>query len=130
MEPCQQEQRITRIEASVDVISEKVNLVANDISVIRDKVEAVTKTVDEHDRALYGSNGSVGVVAKVVQSVETLEDLKVALRGKGEEPGLISDIRTLMNWMGEWKDGRKWLNRLLAGLAVAEVFRIILEVMK
>ena len=130
MQPCTQEHRITRIEASVDVISEKVNQVANDVSVIRDKVEAVTKTVDEHDRALYGSNGSVGVVAKVVQSVETLEDLKIALRGKGEEPGLISDIRTLMDWMGEWKDGRKWINRLLAGLAVAEVFRIVLEVMK
>ena len=130
MEPCQQENRITRIENAVGEIGEKVNNIAADVSVIREKIDGVTRTVEEHDRALYGNNGGVGVVAKVVQSVETLEDLKIALKGKGEEPGLISDIRTLMDWMGEWKDGRKWINRLLVGLAVAEVFRIILEVMK
>ena len=90
----------------------------------------MTDKVEEHDRALYGNNGNVGVVAKVVSSVETLEDLKMALRGKGEEPGLIADIRTLMNWMGDWKDERKWINRLLIGLAIAEVFRIILEIAK
>jgi len=130
MEPCQQEGRITRIEASVKVITEKVNRVAEDVSVIRANTEAMATKVEEHDRALYGNNGNIGVVAKVVSSVEALEDLKMALRGKGEDPGLIADIRTLMNWMGDWKDERKWINRLLIGLVVAEVFRIIIEIAK
>ena len=130
MEPCTQEQRITRIENTVGEIGEKVNTIAADVTVIRASTVAMTAKVEEHDQALYGNNGNVGIVAKVVSSMETLEDLKVALRGKGEEPGLISDIRTLMDWMGEWKDGRKWINRLLVGLAVAEVFRIILELAK
>ncbi len=102
-----------------------MNQVANDVSVIRNKIEVVTNTVEEHDRALYGNNGNVGVVAKVVQSVETLEDLKVALRGKGEEPGLISDIRTLMNWMGEWKDGRKWLLRAVMGAVIVQLIAML-----
>ena len=125
MEPCTQEGRITRIEASVNVITEKVNQVATDVSVIREKVEGVTEKVEEHDRALYGSNGSSGVVAKVVQSVETLDDLKVALKGRGEDPGLISDIKNLMGFMLEQKDERKWLLRAVVGVILAQLIGLI-----
>lgn len=121
MEPCIQEQRITRIEASVGAITKKVSQVSSDVSAIHDKMEAVTKTVEEHDRALYGSNGGVGVVAKVVQSVETLEDLKIALKGKGEDPGLIADIKNLMGFMADQKDERKWLARGVAMLVIAQL---------
>ncbi len=124
MEPCMQEGRITRIEASVNVITEKVNQVAGDVSVIREKVEGVTRTVEEHDHALYGNNGGVGVVAKVMQSVEVLDDLKVALKGKGEDPGLISDIRNLMGNMADQKDERKWLMRAVVGVIIAQLIGV------
>ena len=125
MEPCQQEGRISRIETSVEVITEKVNRVAEDVSVIRANTEAMAAKVEEHDRALYGNNGNVGMVAKVMQSVEKLEDLAVALRGKGEEPGLISEIRNLMNYVGEQKDERKWLVRAVTGVVITQLIALI-----
>ncbi len=97
---------------------------------IKDRVETITSTIEEHDRALYGNNGNVGVVAKVVSSVETLEDLKMALRGKGEDPGLIADIRTLMNWMGDWKDERKWLARVIIGVVITQLIGYVLIFLK
>ena len=130
MEPCTQENRITRIENTVGEIGSKVNTIAADVTVIRASTEAMAAKVEEHDRALYGNNGNVGVVAKVVQSVEKLEDLAIALRGKGEEPGLIAEIRNLMNYVGEQKDERKWMTRAVIGVVIAQLLGLLFMLLK
>lgn len=88
MEPCSQTDRILRIEKSVDEIGDKVSQIAGSVDILVVKITPFIEKVSEHDRALRGSNGDVGIVANV------------------------SDIR---NTIKEWADNQKWLFRLVVG---------------
>jgi hypothetical protein len=131
MEPCTQEGRITRIETAVTAIGEQVTTLVTSVNELKTKVEPVMARVEEHDRALYGNNGTVGIVAKVANSLEVLDDLKLALRGKEEEPGLIAVIKELSDKVNDITDERKWLLRLLIGavllFAVGGIYSLFVQ---
>jgi hypothetical protein len=48
--------------------------------------------VAEHDRALKGNNGTIGVIARVANSTGTMDDLGTTIRGRGDDPGLVGKI--------------------------------------
>jgi len=47
----------------------------DEINQLAPRIKLVLDQVAEHDRALKGNNGTVGIIAKVVTSVDTIEDL-------------------------------------------------------
>jgi uncharacterized protein YoxC len=102
-EPCRQEGRIKNIETKVDVITDKIDGIRPDIQVIKERLNATADTVEEHDRALRGSNDDVGLVAKVSETTESVNDLIKTLRGEGQDPGLIGAISRLTEKMSNWE---------------------------
>lgn len=113
MEPCSQEHRIARMETAIDGIANKVDGLAAEFQLLKVKVEDVLTNVEEHDRALKGNNGTIGLIAKVANALDVLQELNEALKGKGEKPGLISTIANLSDVVREWKDDRKWVTRVI-----------------
>ena len=110
-EPYQQEERIKHIEAKVDVITDKIEEIRPDIMVIKDRLVSTVETVEEHERALRGSNGDVGMVAKVSETTASVNGLIKTLRGERKDPGLIGARSRLTEKMTGWEDTWKWLTR-------------------
>jgi hypothetical protein len=121
MEPCTQRERIKRLKGAVDRIGGEVSQIASDVSVIKAKIELVFDMGQSHERALRGTNGDVGLTAKVTSAAQAMDEFTVALQRDKGEPGLIADIYTMKKWMGELKEERVWLTRLVIGIVVAEV---------
>ncbi len=119
--PCQQEGRIKNIEAKVDVITDKIEEIHPDIQVIKERLTATAETVEEHDRALRGSNGDVGLVAKVSETTASVNDLIKTLRGEGNDPGLIGALSRLTEKMGNWESTWRWLTRLVIGWVITSL---------
>jgi hypothetical protein len=122
MDPCTQTDRIGRIEEAVNGISAQVSALVTEFQVLKGKVEPVLAKVEEHDTALYGSNGNVGIVsdvARVSKALDVLDELNGALKGVGDKPGLISVISTLSEQMKEGKDTNKWVSRVVLGWVIA-----------
>ena len=71
---CQQEGRIKSIETKVDVITDKIYEIRPDLVVIKERLTTTYETVEEHERALRGSNGDVGMVAKVSETTASVND--------------------------------------------------------
>lgn len=130
MEPCSQENRISRMEAAIDIIAKKVDGLASDFQLLKARMEDVLLSVEEHDRALKGNNGTIGLIAKVAGALEVLSDLQEALRGRGEKPGLIAMIDKLAHVAEGWEDTKKWAGRLVAGWMITTVLMILLELLK
>jgi hypothetical protein len=130
MEPCTQEERIGRIEDAVEKIGGQVQTLLGDFQLLRSKVEDALQTVAEHDRALKGNNGTIGLIAKVANALDVLSDLQEALRGKGEKPGLIATIDRLVKITEEWADTRKWVSRLIWGWVITTLLMLLLELVK
>jgi hypothetical protein len=130
MEPCSQKDRIERLEGAVDKIGEEVSQIAVDVSTIKTRMEPLIEMVGIHDRALRGTNGDIGITAKVTKAAEAMADLTLALRGRADEPGLIGDIHSLKKWTAEMKDERKWLTRLVIGIVLAEIGGLLFVMLK
>jgi hypothetical protein len=93
-------------------------------------MEPFIEMVGIHDRALRGTNGDIGITAKVTKAAEAMADLTLALRGRADEPGLIADIHSLKKWTAEMKDERKWLTRLVIGIVLAEIGGLLFVLLK
>lgn len=128
--PCTQEERIARIEASVDNFGGKLDSLSTDVQLLTAEVRRVIPTIEEHDRALKGNNGTIGLIAKVASALEVLSDLQEALRGKGEKPGLIATIDRLTHITEGWEDTKQWAGRLIAGWLITTVLMILLEILR
>jgi hypothetical protein len=131
MEACTQEERITRIEISVTTVGEKVDGLTTDVKMLTQVVQQqVLPIVAEHERALRGENGNVGLIAKVVNTVDILTELNRAMKGEGEKPGLIAVIDNLVRVTTEWNDTKKWASRLVWGWGITTLLMIVLELLK
>jgi hypothetical protein len=91
---CNQVDRITRIEHTVDEIGDKVSQIATSVDILVVKLQPVIDKVQDHEKTLRGSNGDPGMV------------------------GAISDIGKTIS---SWADNQKWLFRLIIGWLVTTV---------
>lgn len=130
MEPCTQEQRITRIEQAVENIAEKVEGLVLEFQTFRARMDNVLLSVEEHDRALKGNNGTVGLIAKVANALDVLNELNLALKGHAEKPGLIATIDRLSKTVECWNDDRKWITRLIIGWVVTTILGLVVIALK
>lgn len=112
------EGRVTKLEQAIERIEIQVIQIGNDVTLLKEKLETVLCKVDDHQEVLYGDKGRRGLISKI----ETIDELNLALKGYGREPGLIADIQALNMKISEWDDGRKWLTRLIIGAVIAEIF--------
>jgi hypothetical protein len=115
--------RLTRVENTVTRIEDQMTSLVREFADFKERVEGM---IEDHQTALYGDKGKPGLVGQA----GTLEELRVALKGYGREPGLIAEIQDLAKRMGDWDDGRKWMNRLVIGMLVTEIILHVLEVGK
>jgi hypothetical protein len=113
-EPQSQDNRLTRVEMSVQRIELQLENMIKDLGDFKARIECV---IDDHQDALYGDKGKPGLIGQL----GSLEELRVALKGYGREQGLIADIQGLIATMAKWEDGRKWLNRLVIGMIVTNI---------
>jgi hypothetical protein len=58
------------------------------------QIKQVLDQVAEHERALRGNNGTIGVVAMVANSMGTIDNLDTTIRGRGEDPGLVGKLKS------------------------------------
>jgi hypothetical protein len=129
-EPSSHKERNERIEGGVDKIGSEVSKIAADANTIKTRMEPLIEMVGIHDRTLRGTNGDIGITAKVTKAAEAMADLTLALRGRADEPGLIADIHSLKKWTAEMKDERKWLTRLVIGIVLAEIGGLLFVLLK
>jgi hypothetical protein len=115
--------RLTRVENSIARVEDQVAMLVHDFACFKERVEEM---IEDHQTALYGDKGKPGLVGQS----GTLEELRVALKGYGREPGLIAEIQELTNKMMNWDDGRKWVNRLVIGMLITEILLHLLGVGK
>ncbi len=127
---CNNEERIAKLETAVAEVGTKIGEITSDIRIIRVKMEDTLEKVSEHDRALKGNNGNVGIISNVITSNSLITDLNQALRGTKEEPGLLADIREFKNFIAEYKDTQKWISRLIIGWIILTVLGGILVIAK
>lgn len=116
--PCAQEGRITEMEVSLNHIESLVERMANETHKMRDNL---TTRLDEHAVTLYGDRDVVGVVSQM----KTLEELNLALKGYGKEPGLVAVISDLSVHMHEWDDAKKWMFRLVLGEVIVALLAVL-----
>lgn len=122
MDPCQQTDRIERIETAVEKLTGSVTVMASDIRLLSANVDTALKKIDEQERTLRGENGDPGLVAVVGRLNASMDDLYKALRGESDKPGLIAAIDNLVKKIAGWEDDKQWLSRLI----VAWIFTTIL----
>lgn len=89
------------------------------------QIQLVLDQVAEHDRALRGNNGTIGVIAKVASSMGTIDNLGTTIRGRGEDPGLVGKIDKLCETVDSLKHDRKWITRLVIGWVVLTILGMI-----
>jgi len=130
MEPCSQEQRISRIEQAVNAIDQKVEGLVLEFQLFKAKMDSVLNSVEEHDRALKGNNGTVGLIAKVANALDVLYELNAALKGREEKPGLIATIDRLSKTVECWNDDRKWITRLVIGWVITTILGLVVIALK
>ncbi len=122
---CYQEERINRMERAVERIEEQVHQLVMEFSSLKGKMEQALQRQNDHQEVLYGMKGTTGLLGWKEKAAETLEELKLALKGYGDEPGLIAEIRALAKKIDEWDDTKKWLIRLVGALIVTEVLKLV-----
>ena len=118
MQPCSQAERINNIEKNVQEISTQAMNIAHSVDLLVQKLDPIIGQVQEHDRALRGSNGDMGIVAKVTTMANTVNSLDATIKGKGEDAGLVGDVSDIGKTIKEWADNQKWLFRLVVGWLV------------
>ena len=118
MQPCTQTDRIGRMEQNVQDIAKQTNEIANSVAILVVKLEPVITKVYENERALRGTNGDMGLVARVVGMTDVVNDLSVTIKGKGEDTGLVGEVSGIGKTIKEWADNQKWLFRMIVGWLV------------
>lgn len=108
---------MTRVEFILQRLEDRILELVKDFGQIKCMME-------DHQTALYGDKGKPGLVGQA----GTLEELRVALKGYGREPGLIAEIKDLSNRMSAWDDSRKWLTRLIFGAIITDILIHFLQV--
>lgn len=119
--PCQQTERIERIENNVDKIAETVAGLASDIRLLNANVQSALKRLDDQEATIKGSNGDPGLVGAVSKLNMHMADLYGAMRGEGDKPGLISAISVLTKKIEDGEDENKWVKRLIIGWALTTI---------
>lgn len=123
---CFQDGRIGRIEQAVEQLSIQVPQIIEKLSGLEEKVEMALKRQEEHHETLFGGRGATGIMAWKEKADETLNELKIALKGYGKEPGLISIISTLVEKIDQIEDDRKWLIRLVLANIIGALLGMII----
>lgn len=113
-EPATQDGRLNRVELAVQRIEGQLAQLVREFTDFKTRVETM---LEDHQTALYGDKGKPGLVGQA----GTLEELRVALKGYGKDPGLIAELRVLVDKMKGIEDGRKWLTRLILGAIIMDV---------
>jgi len=85
--------------------------------------------VAEYDRALKGNNRTIGIIANVASSVDTIEDLNVTIRGKEEKVGMVGKIDAIARSVDSLNSDRKWVARLIIEWVMMTLFGIIMIMM-
>lgn len=106
--------RLTRVEQAVQRIENQVSQLLRDFAEFKARVECM---IEDHQSILYGAKDRTGLV----HQSEHLEELERALKGYGREPGLIADIKNLLDKMNKYEDANKWLTRVILGAILAEL---------
>jgi len=128
MQPCTQTERINRIEQNVQELSTQAMSIAHSVDLLVQKIEPIIERVNEHDRALRGSNGDMGLVAKVAGMAETVASLNITIKGKDEDAGLVGDVSDIGKTIKEWADNQKWLFRLVVGWLITTALAALIYV--
>jgi len=115
--------RMSRVELAVQRLEDQVAQLVKEFGEYKDRMDAI---IEDHQTALYGDKGKPGLVGQA----GTLEELRVALKGYGKEPGLIAEIQELRQKMADWNDGRKWMTRLVLGTVLTDVILNIIKIME
>ena len=126
MEPCSQKDRISKIENAVERIEATVMELRTDFSQVKEKVNEALEKVWEHEDALNGRGKEVGLIARVSELVTTLEEMRIMLKGKGDDPGMVGTLRQIKAAMDKREDTEKWLFRLIGAYIVLELVKAIL----
>lgn len=127
---CTQEERIKSIENATDEILHNQGEQNTRFALLSQQLEAYMLKVEEHDRALKGSNGAPGIIASIANMQETYQDVSEALRGKGERSGLIALVQELNRRLTSKEDSDKWLNRLVLGALITFTITQVLGLIK
>jgi hypothetical protein len=123
---CTQKDRIERIETAVAELTTQLPGILSAMNELRGKLDTILAKQDDHHAVLYGERGRSGLIAQSEWMSRVLGELDAALKGRDKEPGLIAEIRTLGEAVKEWKDGQKWLTRLVLGEVVLAVLFLVL----
>lgn len=123
--PCQQTERIERIENNVDKIAETVAGHASDIRLLNATVQTALKRLDDQEITIKGSNGDPGLVGAVSKLNLYMDDLYKAMRGEADKPGLISVISTLVKKIEGSEEESKWIKRLIIGWVLTTALRAL-----
>lgn len=133
MNPCTQEDRIGRIEGAVGEINKSVGALSSDVAVIKDKVLGMSDQVTDHERVLRGSNGDLGVISKIENSLPKIDRMEQAIFEDGGLKESMKDISACMAAsrerevaaaekekavVAEKKDNFKWLWRYVLGAII------------
>ena len=135
--PCEQNERICRIESAVGEIHEDIGGLATDMAVIKDKICNVVEKVEDHERVLRGFNGNTGIIAKLENSMNKIDKLDEAMFENGGLHDTMKEVSAYMKTSREEektrkadkKDNVKWLWRLVAGTAITGVLGWVLALL-
>jgi hypothetical protein len=130
MIPCQQVDRIVRIEESVGDIGKKVDALSDTVLVLSQKIGPFLEKVEDHERTLQGSAGDIGLVAMNAETHKKTDEIYKLMRGEGEYPGIVGLLAELKKKMLSNEDTQKWLVRLTAGAIILSVIGDILKTVK
>ncbi|HZW03171.1 MAG TPA: hypothetical protein VFF68_04545 [Anaerolineaceae bacterium] len=128
MEPCSQDSRIGKIEKAVERIETTVNELRTDYSQVKAKVNEALEKVRGHDDALNGLGKEGGVIVRVSDLVEGFEEIKMMLKGKGEDPGMAGTLKSIKEALDKREDTEKWLFRLIGAYIFLELVKATLPI--
>jgi hypothetical protein len=126
MDLCLQNDRISRVEIAVDKIATQVGELGNAFAILTERLNPILAKVEEHDRTLLGCNGEVGLVAKVETAMDIQESLRMLLKGREGQGGMMTiltvlgvQVQTLIDQNKSRTEERTWLTRVVVGMLVA-----------
>ncbi len=118
--------RLTRVEVVVSRLEGQINQLVAEFSGLKERLQELLCTVEDHQNILYGEHGKPGLVSRS----ETLDELKGAIKGYGREPGISADIKNLLAEVASIKDERKWIYRLILAAIITDVLTRIIGIGK
>lgn len=114
---CTQENRLVRIEKMLQEASACSGSISTRTQVIESRVDKVEDAIDEHEKAIRGYNGTPGLVGRLTADEAILGELQLALKGRGEDPGMIGTVKQIKITMDKWEDSQKITLSLVLGPA-------------